>query len=279
MRVRATDAAGLTFERTFTISVVDTNQPPTAIQLSNSTLAENEAVGTVVGTLVSNDADVGDTHTYSLVTGQGDTDNALFQIAGNELRLGSSLNFETKSSYSVRVRSTDAGGLTFESILNITATNVNEAPSDIDLSSSSIAENAASGATVGQFSSVDPDAGDTHTYTLVSGTGSTDNAAFTIDGAALKLATTLDFETKSSYAVRVRSTDAAGLSTEKTFAISVTDINEAPAQLQLSASSVPDATTSGTTVANIAAVDVDAGIRSPSAWSAAPAIRTTRTLQ
>ena len=78
------------------------------------------------------------------------------------------------------------------------------------------------------MSATDADAGDTFTYTLVSGTGDTDNASFTIDGATLKTAGVFDFETKSSYSVRVRVTDAGGLSFERAFTITVTDVNEAP---------------------------------------------------
>ncbi len=106
------------------------------------------------------------------------------------------------------MRAQDAGGLSFERTFAITVTNVNSAPSDIALSATTVAENAASGATIGQFSSVDADASDTHTYSLVTGVGSTDNAAFTIDGNALKLATTPNFETRaatpSAFAVRMR---------------------------------------------------------------------------
>lgn len=259
IRVRAQDAAGLNFERTFTITVGASNQAPTALSLSTTTLAENGAVGSVVGTLSSTDPNAGDTHTYSLVAGQGDTNNALFQIVGNELRLASSLNFESQPSNSVRIRTTDAGGLTFDAVFTIAVTNVNEAPTDAALSSSSVAENATVSSTIGQLSSVDQDASDTHTYTLVSGTGSTDNAAFTIDGNALKLATTLDFETKSSYSIRVRSTDAAGLNFEKAFAITVTNINEAPASPQLSTNTITDGTAGSTAVATISALDPDAG--------------------
>ena len=56
----------------------------------------------------------------------------------------------------------------------------NHAPTDISLSSSSVAENQPAGTTVGIFSATDPNVGDIHTYTLVSGTGDTDNGWFTI---------------------------------------------------------------------------------------------------
>ena len=105
----------------------DDGVAPTDISLSASSLAENNAVNAVVGTLSSTDATVGgDTHTYSLVTGTGDTDNAAFNISGSDLRATVAFNFETKSSYSIRVRSTDSKGNSFEEPLNITVTDVAE---------------------------------------------------------------------------------------------------------------------------------------------------------
>ena len=85
----------------------------------------------------------------------------------------------------------------------------NHAPTDISLSNSSMAENQPAGTTVGNFSTTDPDAGDTHTYTLVTGTGKVDNASFDIVGNQLRTKASFDYETKNSYSIRVRSTDKA----------------------------------------------------------------------
>jgi VCBS repeat-containing protein len=103
---------------------------------------------------------------------------------------------------------------------------VNASPTDILLSSSSLAENSGANATIGSLSTSDPNIGDTFTYALVSGTGDTDNGAFNILGNILRANSNLDFETKSSYSIRVRSTDQGLLSTEKVFIISATDLNE-----------------------------------------------------
>ncbi|MFM6436230.1 MAG: cadherin repeat domain-containing protein, partial [Microcystis panniformis] len=55
--------------------------PATNITLSNNNIAENQAVNTVIGELTSTDPDPGDTFTYSLVSGVGDTDNQFFTIS------------------------------------------------------------------------------------------------------------------------------------------------------------------------------------------------------
>jgi large repetitive protein len=100
------------------------------------------------------------------------------------LRITASPDFETKSSYSVRVKTADQDGLSFEKAFNITVTNVNETPTDIALSATSVAENVAANSTIGALSTTDVDASNTFTYTLVAGTGDTDNTAFNISAVA-----------------------------------------------------------------------------------------------
>jgi VCBS repeat-containing protein len=215
-----------TASRSIVVTITGAGDGPTNIALTAAVVAENAPSGTVVGTLSTTDVDVGDAFTYTLVSGDGAADNAAFTIDGGVLKTAATFDFEAKSSYSIRVRSTDANGLSVDKVLTVTVTNVSEGPTDIGLSAATVAETALAGTAVGTLSTTHLDAGDTFTYALVSGAGDTDNAAFTIDGAVLKTAAAFDFETKSSYSIRVRSTVAGGLATEKTFAISVTDAAE-----------------------------------------------------
>ena len=133
------------------------------LSLNTTSVAENAASATTVGTLSATDADAGDTFTYTLVSGTGSTDNASFTISGSTLRIAAVFDFETKTSYSVRVRVTDAGGLSFEKAITISVTNENEAPTDVAANANSVAENAASGTSVATMSATDVDAGDTFT--------------------------------------------------------------------------------------------------------------------
>ena len=245
---------------TKTMTGVAVNDAPTDITLSPNAVPENSPVGTAVGTLSTTDVDAGDTLTYTLVSGEGSTDNASFTIDGSTLKTAASFNFEGRSSYTVRVRSTDAGGLYAEKTLTIAVTDVNEAPTDIALSANTVPENSPAGTAVGKLSTTDVDAGDTFTYTLVIGTGSTDNASFTIDGSTLKTAASFNFEAQSSYAVRVRSTDAGGLVTEKPLVISVTDVVEpvtTPTVVVPAAFTVTEDTPTGLTFTGTPFADVD----------------------
>ncbi|MBX9808135.1 MAG: cadherin repeat domain-containing protein, partial [Flavobacteriaceae bacterium] len=209
----------------FTI-ITPPNTAPTDVALSATTINENVAGNSTIGSLTSTDANAGDTFTYTLVAGTGDTDNASFNINDSDLRITASPDFETKSSYSVRILTTDQGGLTFEKVFTITVNNVNEAPTDIALSANSINENVANNSTIGILSATDADAANTFTYTLVAGTGSTNNTAFSITGNSLTINASPDFETKSSYSVRIRTTDQGGLTFEKAFTITINDLAE-----------------------------------------------------
>ena len=79
---------------------------------------------------------------------------------------------------------------------------------------------------VGTFTTTDSGYTGAFTYTLVSGTGSADNASFTITGNTLYTVSTIG--TKLSYAIRVRSTDQQSQWVEKAFTITVSGLNLQP---------------------------------------------------
>lgn len=102
------------------------NQAPADLTLSNSKIDENAAANSVVGTLTTTDADPSDPQTYTLVTGAGSTDNAAFTIEGNQLKTKQPFDFETKNAYSIRVKTTDDYGASFEKQLSITINDLAE---------------------------------------------------------------------------------------------------------------------------------------------------------
>jgi hypothetical protein len=208
--------------------LLDYNQSPTDITLAGATVAENQPAGTVAGTLSVADPD-GDTPVYSLVSGcapGGDADNNKFAIAGgNNLVTTVSFDFETlPTTKNVCIKADDGQGGSFTKAFVVTVTNVNEAPTSIDLSNNQVAEGAAIGTVVGIFSTTgDPDHTTGFVYSLASGDGSADNAKFTIAGNQLKTAANVDFSVQSVFYIRVRSADPLGLYVEKQFAINVLD--------------------------------------------------------
>ncbi len=122
-----TDVAGNDLAGTFTGEVYSTNFTPTDIALSASSILENNTIGDVVATLSTTDADAGDSHTYSLVAGAGDADNASFTIAGDELKAAEAFDLETKASYDIRIQTDDGRGGVYAEAFTITIDNVPEA--------------------------------------------------------------------------------------------------------------------------------------------------------
>ena len=208
------------------ISKYSLNSVTTDVLMTSTNVDENVSAGSVVATLSSTDEDAGDTHTYSLVNGTGSSDNGSFEIVGDQLKIKESPDFETQSSYSIRVETKDSGGLIFEKAFTLSVTDLNEDPTDLLVSASSFNENVSAGSVVSTLSSTDEDAGDTHTYSLVNGTGSSDNGSFEIVGDQLKIKESPDFETKSSYSIRVETKDSGDLTFEKSFNLSVNDLDE-----------------------------------------------------
>ncbi len=259
IRVRATDSESNTLDKVFVIQIGNVNESPTNLALSNVTVDENSAVGTVVGVLSTTDPDAGNTFTYSLVAGTGDSDNFKFQIVGNELRANQVIDFETQSTFSIRVRSQDQGGLSVEKSLIVTARDLNESPTNLALSSVTVDENSAVGTVVGVLSTTDPDAGNTFTYSLVAGTGDGDNSKFQIVGNELRANQVIDFETQSTFSIRVRSQDQGGLSVEKSLIVTARDLNESPTNLALSSATVDENSAVGTVVGVLSTTDPDAG--------------------
>ena len=101
-------------------------------------------------------------------------------------------------------------------------------PTDLIASPSKFDENISSGSAVATLSSIDPNSGDTHSYSLVSGAGDADNSAFTIVSDKLTIKSTPKYQTKESYSIRLQTEDSGGLSFQKAFTFTVNDPNENP---------------------------------------------------
>ena len=181
------------------------------------------------------DPDAGDTHANS----QWQVDNnSAFSSPEWDSGTNAALTIVTVPSsllggstiYYWRVRYRDSAGnwSPYSSAFSFRTLIPNNTPTNILLSSTNVPENLPASTTVGHFTSQDPDTGNTFTYTLVAGTGSGDNGSFSVTGSNLLTATMFNYEVKSSYSIRVQSADQGGLSTQKVFAINITNVDEPP---------------------------------------------------
>lgn len=117
------------------------------------------------------------------------------------------------------------------------------APTDITLNPASVNEEQPPYSLVGRLTTEDSDNPfDEHTYSLVPGAGSDDNNRFYISSDRLLTAARFDYEVRSSYSIRIRSTDSSGASVDKIFIIQINDLMESPPVLMLDGASAEEAT-------------------------------------
>lgn len=223
IRIQAVDSYSATFVKTFTIVVTDANDSITDIVLSGDSIYEQSPINTLVGSLSSIDEDAVDSYAYSLVSGVGDTDNSMFTISSNQLLSNSTFTFSNQT-YSVRIKSIDNGGLSFEKVFLIRVLNINDAPTDIVIDTLVIKEDNDVMFYISKIRTIDVDSLDSFTYALTSGWGDSDNSEFTIDGDKLIINSKTNYDVKSSYEFRIKSTDFGGLSVEKAFILLIEDI-------------------------------------------------------
>ena len=246
--ITASDGS-LSASDTFTLTVINTNDDPTAIILLSNNVDEN-INGAVVGDISTSDVDASDKHVYTL---SGD-DASFFEVINGQLKFKNSFsaNYETQDSYEVSVTSTDLAGSAFSQSFSININDVNDAPTQLTLSASVLDENS-EGIVIGTVSSLDED-GDDVSYALSGPYG----YYFEIveDQLKLKENFSANFEANNTLSFTINATDSKGLVTSKNFTITVNDVNDAPSSIQLSANSLKN-NSEGANVGKVLVVDDD----------------------
>jgi len=190
-------------------TLVDVNEKPFNLTLSNTFVDENAPRDTVVGKFSSQDPDRAQTHTYTLTDGAG----GRFKVVGNKLKVALSnvdclknggtfckLNYEKQPSYTITVRVTDNGSppQSNETSMSISLNDVNDQPRDFKLSSRTVKENATLGTKIGRFTATDEDRFQTVTFSLIDD----DGGRFAIDSLGyLFKAKGTDYETNKTHKI------------------------------------------------------------------------------
>ncbi len=232
------------------------NTAPTAINLSGLCIPENTntTVATSVGTLTTVDADAGLTgFEYAVVGGADAAKFSIGGVNGDQLRISDGiLDFETKPSYSVTVRTTDVGNAPFDQPLIVAVCNINEPPVVAPTATFSIPENSPNATVVDTIVATDPE-GVAPTFTITGGTGV---GVFAISGTGQITVTNslaLDFETTPSFTLNVNVSDGM-TPVPVVVTINLTDVNEPPT-ITGGTFSIVEHSANGTTVGTIAASD------------------------
>jgi VCBS repeat-containing protein len=211
---------------TVKITITGTNDAPEITSNDGGatavvSVAENS---TAVTTVTSTDVD-SPSRTYSIVGGADQLKFAIDPTSG-ALTFVAAPNFEAPTDaggnnvYDVVVQASDGSAVDTQAIA-VTVTDVveNQAPTDIVLNGASVGnELPLAGAAVATLSTVDPDAGDTFTYSLLSqtvnGAATTD---FAISGSNLVVAAGQTLDVSKTYALDIQTADSSGATYSEIF--------------------------------------------------------------
>lgn len=262
LTVSVSDGVTTSATQSVTINVLDQNEAPVLNAPPVLSVNENAARGTSVGTVTGSDVDANDSLRYAILSSSPVAPFTIDAVTGQIRVLNSSeLNFEDVNTISLTVEIRDAAGLTSSQVVTINVSDLNETPTDILLAGGSVNENSAGGTYVATATGIDSDAGSVMSYSLLDDAG----GQFVIDVSTgvirVAAGAVLNYEAAASYSLTVQVSDSLGLTTQKSFAISLIDVNEAPvatadsySSLQMSALS----TTGSGVLANDSDEDGDA---------------------
>ena len=134
-------------------------------------------------------------------------------------------------------------------------------PPQINAQTFSVPENTSNGTQVGMVIATDPDAGQTLTYSIIS--GNTNNAfqiGSTSGALSVNNSSALNYETNPTFTlvVKVQDNGSGSLSDQANITVNLTDVNEPP-QISNQTFSVPENTPNGQQVGTVIANDPDIG--------------------
>ena len=240
-----------------TVKLTDVNEPPHfGDDIPVLTVDENAPANTHVGVVTAKDVDGTENLKYSIIDETG-----TFKIVPStgEIKViaDSTIDFETKATYTVKVVVTDKDGLTDTATVTIKVNDVNEAPS-IEDAVFAIDENSRKGDSAGAVIASDLDTASQFrilTYAIIE-----TDVPFELDSNIIRVkeSGTLDYETDSVFTFHVVVTDQDGLSDTATITVNLNDTPEPPKfDDKTPTFTVDENVPAGTHVGDVVASDVD----------------------
>jgi hypothetical protein len=240
-----------------TIVINDLNEAPNFLPPTAFTVAENRPVGHVVGTVTATDPEMNSV-TYSLVGGDPKGQFAIHAATGQLTVAKATVDFETTSQYVLQVKAQDNGNPANSRTANITVniTDLNEAPTILWPTTFAISENRPVGYVVGTVRTIDPE-GNAVSYSLAGGDPNGQFAINSVSGQLTVAKATIDFETKSQYALQVKAQDNGNPANSRTanITVNIANLNEAPTFLLPTTFTIPENRPNGTVVGTVRTID------------------------
>ena len=218
----AVDELGLSASGHVTVTINGTNSAPTISDVLNTTTNEDTPTSALNFTVGDGETAVAD------LTVSGSSSNTALVPNANIVLGGSGANRTVtitplpnqSGTATITITVTDAGAGTASDTFVLTVNPINDAPSDIGLSASTVTENLFGG-NIGNLTVTDPDVGDAHTFTV-------DDTRFEVVAGVLKLkpGNSLNYESSATVNVNVTAKDLANSQFSQSFTITVIDLPE-----------------------------------------------------
>ncbi|MEN9360695.1 MAG: hypothetical protein RL095_2230, partial [Verrucomicrobiota bacterium] len=242
LSITAKTANGFVRSKNFNISVLNVNESPSDIRISN--LIIDDSPGALIGKLQVIDPDLVDTHSYILSDSRFEVVNGTLKVKDGQSILSGPVTLS--------ITATDSGSLSTSKSFTFSVRNLNDAPTAIQLSHTSVNENQP-GAGIGKVTVIDPNSKDVFSFVL------SDSRFEIVNGdLRLKAGVSLNFENEAAIPLVITATDRGGLSVSQSFNLSVNNVNEAPNGLSLSAASLAE-NTAGAVIGSLSPSDPEGG--------------------
>ena len=135
------------------VNINPVNDPPTGLSLSESSIKENAAAGTLIGKLKVEDVDPDDKFKFGIAK----DNRADFSLDGSNLLTKRPFDYEEEKSFTVAVQVTDSGGEKIVDNVTVTVKNENEKPILVSPKEATFNHPENAGKIVARISVEDPD--------------------------------------------------------------------------------------------------------------------------
>lgn len=230
LSVTATDLAGASASQVIGLEVTNTNDAPTiGATLAAQIATEDAAFTYIVPADAFVDADVRDRLSYSAALTDGSALPSWLTFDAATGAFSGTPRNDNVGTLEIRVTASDMAGARASQSFGLTVANTNDAPEvAVALSDQQATEDAPFAFTIPQEAFRDVDVGDTLTLSATQADGSALPTWLRFDAATRTFSGTPVNGDVGSVSVRLTASDVAGASASQTFAIGVSNVNDAP---------------------------------------------------